>query len=311
MRSGIALIVDGRSLWYKLSNIRPRGEKVDIEVGKEVIWKGGMCTIVHCQLPHFLLNLPKWSFKTKDDARKQLLGHVSDLWEWENGCKSWAGRLQAFCSGRRGANWPHIIIQQANTIKTFLGSIRSVEWKCFAISLLPLKAKVKILTPLPNPPQTKGPICFSAERYWFHLIVFVGCTKGRYSFFFSFFFWQGGGVHWKFLEGWSTIWVIHIHNVRGVFPFLEVFPKALLGCSLKNINLHRHQLRCIKCGSWPTQFPPGPPLAAHRTAPNSHKLERSQIEQGNTSRENNNPPLVQATRSSFSNVKNNLLRVRQ
>ena len=90
MRSGIALIGDGQSLWYtsmtqtgELSNIQPRGEKVDVEVEKEVIWMGGMCTIVHCQLPHFLLNLPKWSFETKDDARKQLLGFRSlRMGEW-------------------------------------------------------------------------------------------------------------------------------------------------------------------------------------------------------------------------------------
>ena len=29
-------------------------------------WSGGMCTIVHCQLLSFLLNLPKLSFNTKD-----------------------------------------------------------------------------------------------------------------------------------------------------------------------------------------------------------------------------------------------------
>ena len=80
-------------LWYKhrsRGSFTRRWEGINMYISWGIRNPDGryvQCTILHCQFPHFLLNLPKWSFKTKDDARKQLLGRddVPDLWEWERG----------------------------------------------------------------------------------------------------------------------------------------------------------------------------------------------------------------------------------
>ena len=112
-----------------LSNIQRRGEKGDIEVEKEVIWIYRRY-VHHRPLPTSTLFAQSPQMDKRRCAKATFGSCFRSLRMGElRRMVAKAGKLPPGCClfALLVANCPHIIILQANTIKTFFAPIRSVE----------------------------------------------------------------------------------------------------------------------------------------------------------------------------------------